>query len=400
LKYTSFYIAQRYLISKKGNQAVSFITGLAVIAMTVAVASMFVIVSVVSGLVDLNRSAISDLQADLTIYSKNGKTIKNIDNVIKKLSEESEISYFSKVVEEKAYISHKNKEDVVYLRGVDSMYIFVNPINENIYSGKYLSFNYSNEIIMETQLNSKLGVLINSNDDFAQILMPRPGTGLITKEEDIFNKKNVYPVGVFHSNLNGSMNNHIISPISLATDLLQLPKNAAYSIVMKIKNPDNANDVRNRIYKKLDSNDIEIKTKVEENSAFWKMVNTEKLMIYIIFGLVIFITTFNLAGAIIIIQLDKKNQAKALISMGMPMSDLRNIYFNTGVLIVSFGVISGLIIGSAICYLQQELGLFSATELVTFPVKIEWQNYIIVSGMAFLFGILVSWIFSRGKRSI
>jgi len=398
LKHTPFYIAQRYLISKKGNQAVSFITGLAVIAMMVAVAAMFVIVSVVSGLVDLNRSMISDLQADLTMYSKSGKTIKNIDSIIKIISEESEIIYYSKIIEEKVYINYKNKGDVVYLRGVDSMYIHVNPINKSIYSGKYPSFNYSNEIVMETQLNSKLGILINSNNDFAQILIPRPGKGLIAKEEDIFNKKNVYPVGIFHSKTNTS--NYIISPISLATNLLQLPQNAAYSIVMKIKNPNRADDVRNRIYKKLDGNDIEIKTKVEENSAFWKMVNIEKLMIYIIFGLVILITTFNLAGAIIIIQLDKKNQAKALISMGLSISDLKNIYFSTGILIVSFGTISGLIIGSIICYLQQELGLFSATELLPFPVKIEWQNYVIVSGMAFLFGTLISWIFSRGERSI
>jgi len=365
--------------------------------MMVAVTAMFVIVSVLSGLVDLNRNMISDVHADLTLYSKNGKNIENIDNVIKTISEEPEILYFSKTIEEKAYINYKDKGDVVYLRGVDSMYVHVNPIDKNIYSGKYPSFNYSNEVIMESQLNIKLGILINSRNDFAQILMPRSGTGLITKEEDIFTKKNIFPVGVFHYS---NMGNYIISPINLAINLLQLPKNAAYSVVMKIKNNNNANEVRNKLYQKLGNNDIEIKTKVEENSAFWKMVNTERLIIYIIFGLVIFITTFNLAGAIIIIQLDKKNQAKALISMGMPMSELRNIYFSTGVLIVSFGVVSGLIIGSIICYLQQEFGIFSATELLPFPIKIEWQNYVIVSCMAFSFGFLVSWIFSRGRRSI
>jgi len=169
LKYTPFYIAQRYLISKKGNQAVSFITGLAVVAMMVAVAAMFVIVSVVSGLVDLNKSMISDLHADLTLSSKNGKIISNIDEVTKIISEEPGVLYFSKIIEEKAYLNYKNKGDVVYLRGVDSMYIHVNPIDKSIYSGKYPSFNYSNEVIMETQLNSKLGILINSSDDFAQI---------------------------------------------------------------------------------------------------------------------------------------------------------------------------------------------------------------------------------------
>jgi lipoprotein-releasing system permease protein len=76
------------------------------------------------------------------------------------------------------------------------------------------------------------------------------------------------------------------------------------------------------------------------------MINTEKLFIYLIFALVIFITTFNLAGAIIILQLDKKEQAKSLISLGFPLSHLRQVYFYTGVLIVILGIISGLILGT------------------------------------------------------
>lgn len=111
-----------------------------------------------------------------------------------------------------------------------------------------------------------------------------------------------------------------------------------------------------------------------------------------------FITTFNLAGAIIIIRLDKKEQAKSLISMGMSMAKLRRVYFNTGILIVIFGVSVGLIVGSIICYLQQHFGFFKATAALPFPVKIEWQNYLIVAATALLFGIIISWIFSRGSK--
>src|SRR5690606_37829327 len=99
--------------------------------------------------------------------------------------------------------------------------------------------------------------------------------------------------------------------------------------------------------------------------------------IYLIFALVIFITTFNLAGAIIILQLDKKEQAKSLISLGLNLKSLRNIYFYTGVLIVGFGIISGLLLGTVICYIQIETGIFKAgagTDLA-FPVRIRLLNY-------------------------
>ena len=125
------------------------------------------------------------------------------------------------------------------------------------------------------------------------------------------------------------------------------------------------------------------------------MINTEKLMIYLIFALVIFITTFNLAGAIIILQLDKKEQAKSLISLGLPLKNLRNTYFYTGILIVVFGIISGLIIGTLMCYFQMQTGFFKAGIELPFPVRITVQNYFIVAGVALLFGLSVSWIFSK-----
>ena len=125
------------------------------------------------------------------------------------------------------------------------------------------------------------------------------------------------------------------------------------------------------------------------------MINTEKLFIYLIFALVIFITTFNLAGAIIILQLDKKEQAKSLVSLGFPLSHLRKTYFYTGILIVVLGVISGLILGSALCFFQMETELFKAVENVPFPIKIMFENYFIVAATASLFGISISWFFSK-----
>ncbi|KUY30484.1 permease [Elizabethkingia ursingii] len=394
MKSTPFYIAQRYLISKKGSQAVSFITSLSAFAMMVAVAAMFIIVSVFSGLIELNKKMISDIHADLTLSPEKGKVIPNIAKVTGILSKEQEIAHFSKVIEEKAYINYKGNGEIVYLRGVDSAYTKVNPIDSTVFYGKYPSFKYSNEVIMETQLNNRLEIPVASEDDYAQILMPRPGVGLISKEADIFNKKNFFTTGVF---TNSQMGSYIVAPLELSAELLGMPKNTAYSVVIKLKDPSKANEVRNRLMEKLGSG-LEMKTKAEENAAFWKMINTEKLMIYLIFGLVIFITTFNLAGAIIIIQLDKKEQAKSLISMGMSMAKLRNVYFNTGILIVIFGVSVGLVVGSLICYLQQHFGFFKATAALPFPVKIEWQNYLIVAATALLFGIIISWIFSRGSK--
>jgi lipoprotein-releasing system permease protein len=227
--------------------------------------------------------------------------------------------------------------------------------------------------------------------------MPKPGKGIISKEEDIFNKKEIFVSGIFPGN--DQLNNYIIAPLELTAGLLNLPKNSAYQIVIKIKKSENADILKENLLKKL-GNNIIIKTKAEENAAFWKMINMEKLMIYFIFALVIFITTFNLAGAVTILQLDKKHQAKSLISLGFTINGLRKIYFNTGLLIVVFGVIAGLVFGTIVCYLQLQTGIFKATEDLPFPVRILPLNYLIVSITTLFFGISVSWIFSRINKNL
>ena len=245
---------------------------------------------------------------------------------------------------------------------------------------------------MENSLQNRLAIPVDTIS-YATLFMPKPGTGIISKEDDIYNKKDIFVSGVFLGN--EQLNNYIIAPIELTEQLLELPKNSAYQYVIKIKNTEDADTVKEQLISKLGKKGIEIKTKEEENAAFWKMINTEKLFIYLIFALVIFITTFNLAGAIIILQLDKKAQAKSLISLGFPISSVRLTYFYTGLLIVFMGIIVGLLIGSGLGYFQLYTGFFKAMETLPFPVKIIAKNYFIVAGIALLFGVSVSWFFSK-----
>jgi lipoprotein-releasing system permease protein len=377
---------------------VTFITWLSACAMMVAVASMFIIISVFSGLEVLNQDLISDLHADLTITSKVGKTLPDLENLTKKIKENKNIAHFSRVIEEKVYIDYNDVGEIGYLRGVDSAYTSVNPINKTIFYGKYPSFKYVNEVIMENELDDRLEIPVGSNNSTATLMMPKPGVGMISKEADIFNKKDVYVTGIFPGN--DLLNNYIIAPLELSQQLLNLPKNSAYSIVIKLKNAANSDAVKSDLQNSL-GNQVVIKTQKEENAAFWKMINTEKFFIYLIFALVIFITTFNLAGAIIILQLDKKEQAKSLISLGFPLKSLRMVYFYTGILIVLFGIIAGLLLGTAISYLQIETGLFKASATLPFPVRIVSENYLIVITIASFFGFLVSLIFSKiNKRNL
>ena len=397
---TSLYIALRYLIAKKGSQAVTFITGLSAVAMTVAVMAMFIVISIFSGLEELNRELVSNLHADLTIKTK-GKKLENTDKIISILKEETEIKAYSKIIEEKVYLNYNNNGEIAYLRGVDSLYTHINPINKSIIYGNYPSFKYNNEVIIEGLLDNRLSIPIGVENyqNPPTIFIPKAGEGILQNEEDIFNKKSIFVSGIFSGN--DQLNNYVIAPINLAQELLDLPENSAYQIVIKLHNTEKAKIIKSSLLKKINDDNIYIKTQLEENEAFWKMINTEKLIIYLIFVLVIFITTFNLAGAIIILQLDKKQQAKTLISLGFTFNQLRKIYFYTGTLIIGFGIIFGLFLGTLICLFQIYTGFFKASTEVdlAFPVKITSFNYALVVVVSSFFGIAVSWLSSKINKN-
>ena len=397
---TSLYIALRYLIAKKGSQAVTFITGLSAVAMTVAVMAMFIVISIFSGLEELNRELVSNLHADLTIKTK-GKKLENTDKIISILKEETEIKAYSKIIEEKVYLNYNNNGEIAYLRGVDSLYTHINPVNKSIIYGNYPSFKYNNEVIIEGLLDNRLSIPIGVENyqNPPTIFIPKAGEGILQNEEDIFNKKSIFVSGIFSGN--DQLNNYIIAPINLAQELLDLPENSAYQIVIKLHNSEKAKIIKSSLLKKINDDNIYINTQLEENEAFWKMINTEKLIIYLIFVLVIFITTFNLAGAIIILQLDKKQQAKTLISLGFTFNQLRKIYFYTGTLIIGFGIIFGLFLGTLICLFQIYTGFFKASTEVdlAFPVKITSFNYALVIVVSSFFGIVVSWLSSKINKN-
>ncbi len=386
---TAFFIAWRYLFSKKGSTAVTFITWLSVSATVVATGIMLIILSVFSGLEDLNKSYIENLHADLRIAPAHGKILPKIKELKDFLKFKKEIVASSDLIEEKVYLRYGERGEIGYLRAVDENYLKVNPIDKEIFYGFYPTMD--GEVILENSLDKRLSIPVGTVKDTFNLYMPRPGEGLINSEADIFNSVSVVGTGVFPGK--DLLNNYVFSTLKTGQKLLGLNEGIAYNIVLKLKPSAAAEKLQTDISQRF-KGIYSIKTKSEENSAFWKMVNTEKIMVYMIFTLVIIITTFNLAGAIIILRMDKQLQTKSLHALGMQMVDIRSIYFLTGLLIVALGTIIGIVVGTLFCLLQKQTGFLMATAELPFPITFLTGNFVIVSILSFVFGGAVSYLFS------
>lgn len=380
-----------YLFSKSKITGVNIITSIAVFAITIGATALFIILSVFSGLEKMNLQFLSNVNPDLKVTPAQGKTIPNINEVIKILDADEQVFAYSKVIEEKVSIEFDDKQDIAYIKGVDENFKNVIKIDTAIVHGEYFDFKSPYEILTSDGVARRLQLYIDYQHP-SRLRMPKSGTGLIKSEEEAFNTAVANPIGVFI--ISDQYDKYIFSPIGLTQILLQLPEESAYGIEIKLKNGASANSMKTKLQKEL-GNEFVVQTRQDIDATFLKVMNVENLIIYLIFTLVIIIASFNLAGAIIIIIIDKKKQIQTMWSFGMNLSQIKMIFFQTGLLITISSVLFGLLLGSIIGVLQNQFSLVMANPFVAFPFEFTLFNYLVVTLTVLLIGGVVSWMVSR-----
>ncbi len=391
MKNISLYIAKRYIFSKTNTNAVNIITGIAVCAILVATAALFIILSVFSGLEKMNLKYYSNVNPEIKISSTKGKVLDSVTFVVDQLKQQKEVKAYSKIIEEKVYIDYREKQDIAYLKGVDENFTKVTRLDTVIYGGQYLDFNRDDSFIVSSGIADRLQLYIDLITP-ANLMMPKAGTGLIKQESDAFTQKDAYSIGVFM--LNEQYDKHLFTTLGLAQELLQLNEDQCYSIEVKTIGNKSFNEVKKDLQKALGPT-YKIETRQDLDSAFLKVMNMENLISYLIFTLVLIIACFNLAGTIIILILDKKKEIQTMYSFGLSRRNIRNIFFSTGFIITFIAMITGLLIASIIGLLQINFGLVMASQTIPFPFLFSFQNFVAVIVTVLGLGSLVSWIVSR-----
>ncbi len=356
---------------------------------------MFVVLSVFSGLKDFSLSFSNDFDPDLKVLPSTGKTLLLSDVQEKKIKIISEITSYSKVVEERVLFMFDGKEIVTYLKGVDLNFQKVNKINKTLFQGEWLDQN-STQVVVGYGIAQKLSLgLFDYNNPF-EVFVPRPGKGTIENTEQAFNKTNLAPVGVYaiSEDLDSK---YVFADLGLAQNLLELQRNQISAIELKLKPNASQEKVIAEIKTILD-NKIIVKNRSQLNDSLYKMLNTENIAILLIFTLIVIISLFTLFGALIMMILDKKQNLKTLFNLGVEIQNLRKIFLFQGTLLSLFGGIIGLLIGIIIVLIQQKFQLIMITPTLPYPVSFLFQNVAIVFTTIILLGVLASWIASSSMN--
>ena len=386
-----FYRAKRYAFSLSKTTAINVITFIASLGIIVGAMALFVVLSVFSGLRDFSLSFTNATDPDLRIETLAGKSFFISQTQEAQLKSSKEFTNYSKIVEERALFYYKNKEQVAYLKGVDANFCQVNAFNTFIYAGDWLEPN-TNQVVVGSGISRKLALGLFDFNNVLEVYIPKPGSGMIENPDEAFNKSPLLTSGIFQVSEDVD-EKYIFSSIQLAQGLLNYKPNQLTYIDFKMAQNVSEKDAIATI-NKIFPNQVKVKNRAQLNDALYKMLNTENIVVYLIFTLVIIIALFNLIGAIIMMIIEKKTNLKTLYNLGTEIKYLKNIFLFQGNIISIFGGILGLILGVIVVLIQQQFELVMITPSLAYPVVFEIENILIVLLTIIILGFIASKIAS------
>jgi lipoprotein-releasing system permease protein len=386
-----YYIAKRYLKSANKNNAINIINGIASLGIIVSSMVLFVVLSIFSGLVNFSLSFSNDFDPDLKIYSTLGKSYTISEAQEHNIKAIDGVASFSKIVEERSLFMFDGKEQFSYLKGVDADFTKVSNVKKSLFNGQWLSPNTS-QVVVGYGISQKLSLGIFDFNNPFEVFAPKPGKGTIENPDDAFVKIGLNPVGIYavSEDLDSK---YVFADIDVARELLGFQPNQITTLELKLKPNADEDKVKEQL-QNIFNNKITIKNRAQLNDALYKMLNTENTAIYLLFTLVIILTLFTLAGAIIMMILDKRGNLKTLYNLGTEVKDLRKIFLLQGTLLSVLGGLFGLFIGIILVLIQQQFEVIMITPSLAYPVDFLFKNVVIVLGTIISLGFIASLIAS------
>ena len=383
-----YFIAKRYLLAKHSRHAVGLLSRIAIGAVAVATFSLFLVLSGFTGLKDYALAFTNIFDSDLIISPVSGKSFIYDDAGQKALQGLPGIQAVGRVVEDKVFLRYKNQARVATLRGIDSAYTGVTPVDTLVYTGNWFSPERP-EVVLGYSVAADLALAARDFSNLIQISAPIPGSNIMaaTSPDQVFRSEQVVASGIYE--VNDQVNDRFVfCSIETARYLFGWERNQVSSLVIKTASND-LEALKAQISSVFDDK-VRVKTRVEQNAALYRMLNSENLFTYLFISLIAAIAVFNLTGTLIMLVLEKKNNLRTLFTLGQPLADIKRTFFASGLMMCGAGLALGLILGVLVVLGQSTFGWVLITETLPYPVTLTWGNFFLVAGTILGLGMLAS----------
>ena len=391
----SFFVARRYRLSSTKFNTVRLISHFASFVVGVAVCAFFVIQSVFSGLHDFGLSYSSSIDPDLKISNVDSFSFVMADTVIAKLGQVKGVAVAAPLLSQEAVLRFEQQYKLVTLLGVDSRYDQLFGISDRIPVGRMVS-DRGEELLLGYGTTIDLGAGLYDYDGFIECLLPKQGA-INPLDSNPFVSRWATNVGVFQMSEEVDYN-YAFAPLPFVWSLTNAPTNTFTAVDVKLDENANKNALIEEIQRIIGS-EFEIIEKEALNPALYRMLQTERIAIYLILSLVLTIALFNVVGAIVMMVLDKRNQLQTLLGMGSSVNEIRQIFFYQGLLLSGVGGFFGLVVGIGVVIAQSigEFILVPGTQL-PYPIAFSFENLFALLLIWGVLSVVAAWIASAVVR--
>ena len=392
-----FYIARRYLFSKKSHNAINVISGVSVCGVALATLALVCTLSVFNGFQDLVTTMFTAFDPEIKITAANGKVFDAQDERIQLLKELPEIEVFSESLEDNAMVQYKGRQTMVVIKGIEDNFNQLTAIDSILYGrGDWILHDeVVDYAIPGIELVSVLGTGIRFLDPL-EVYAPKRGVKInVANPSTSFESSYLHSSGlVFAVNQQKYDASYILTSLSFARDLFQY-KTEVSSIELKLKDGSNINKVQKKISQSL-GEDFQVLNRYEQQADTYRIMEVEKFISYAFLSFILLIACFNVIGSLSMLIIDKRADVVTLRNLGADDRLISRIFLLEGCMISFMGAIIGVALGLVLCFAQQEFGFLSlgsgsssgAFVVDAYPVSVHLSDVLLVLITVLVIGYL------------
>lgn len=375
-------IAVRYLFARRQKSVVNIISWISLIGLLVSTAALIVVLSVYNGIGEITRGLFGSFDPELVVEPAEGKTFRTSDIDYGALCQADGVQQVAQTVSETAWLTYGEQQAIVTLRGVDEAYRSVSGLDTMLHDGSYaLTIGDAPALIVGGEIYYNLGMRLLSNRPAAVHIPKRGTTALGYTMDQAFNIGYAHPTACFFIQQDIDRR-YVVTHIDFVRQLMDYASDEVTALAVKLcpgADPQKAKELISSDLITRNSK-LTVKDRYDQQPLYFKIFRTERLGIYLILSLIVLISTLSLAASLSLLIINKRADVFTLRSMGMTVRQVRRAFFTEGLLICLVAVVAGLLLGFAVCFLQQQFGIVRMGDgnfvVSAFPVAMRAVDFL------------------------
>ena len=391
----SFFIARRYFASKKSTNFINIISGISVVGVVVGTAALIIVLSVFNGFESLVVSLYNSFDPHLKITAVQGKSFLPEQLPQQRIARLPGVQYYSETLEDNALLKYRDKQYIATVKGVDSVFTAMKPLQDAITDGSMLLQQGDTDYAVIGQ-GVRFYLSVNTDDMFStlSVFVPKRGRQVELNPEEAFVRMNITPSGVFSIQQDFD-SKYVLVPLRFARELFQCDREVS-AIELGLAEDADMEAVQKSI-EQLVGPGFKVQSRFQQHEMLYKIMKSEKWAVFLILSFILLIATFNIVGSLTMLIIEKKKDIAILHALGADERLIKRVFLVEGSLISFIGALIGLAVGLLICLLQHRFGFVKlqgsgSFVIDAYPVEMQAWDFVYVLGTVLFIGLMAAWL--------